>query len=167
MKRNRTYNCQFFFVCLFLLLFFFPPRQVFSVALESVLKLALVDQAGLTHRATPASASWVLGLKAWATTAQPHCWFLYGSNLGISLWPSGYPGMCTISLPKEKSHQMTHRRTLTYFSERLDIARWVLACMSLWRHWTGVGHLLNKASFLLPQNQGVDLTIHAGKLLPG
>jgi hypothetical protein len=35
----------------------------------AVLELTLVDQAGLELRNQPASASQVLGLKAWATTA--------------------------------------------------------------------------------------------------
>ena len=39
-------------------------RQGFSVALEPVLELALVDQTGLELRDLPASASRVLGLKA-------------------------------------------------------------------------------------------------------
>ena len=38
-------------------------RQGFSVALKLVLELALVDQAGLELRDSPASASRVLGLK--------------------------------------------------------------------------------------------------------
>ena len=45
-------------------------RQSFSVALEPVLELALVDQAGLKFTEIhPASASQVLGLKACATIA--------------------------------------------------------------------------------------------------
>ena len=51
--------------------FFGVLRQGFSVALEPVLELALVDQAGLKlHKDSPAFASQVLGLKACATTAQ-------------------------------------------------------------------------------------------------
>ena len=51
-------------------------RQGFSVALESVQELSLVelvDRAGQTHRNPPASASRVLGLKAYATTT----WLLF------------------------------------------------------------------------------------------
>ena len=47
-------------------------RQVFSVALEPVVELALVDQTGLkltTIKDLPASTSQVLGLKGCATTA--------------------------------------------------------------------------------------------------
>ena len=47
-------------------------RQGFCVALV-VLELTFVDQAGLELRNSSASASQVLGLKAWATTA----WLFY------------------------------------------------------------------------------------------
>ena len=57
-------------------LFFVFLRQGFSVALEPVLELALVDQAGLELRDPPASASRVLGLKASATIAQILRFFL-------------------------------------------------------------------------------------------
>ena len=46
-------------------------RQGFSVALEPILELALVAQAGLEFRDPPASVSQVLGLKACATTTRP------------------------------------------------------------------------------------------------
>ena len=48
----------------------FFSRHGFSVVLESVLELALLDQAGLELRDLPASASQVLGLKVCATTAR-------------------------------------------------------------------------------------------------
>ena len=43
-------------------------RQDFSIALEPVLVLALVDQAGFELRDLPASACQVLGLKVCTTT---------------------------------------------------------------------------------------------------
>ena len=43
--------------------FFAFSRQGFSVALEPVLELAFIDQAGLELRDVPASASQVPGLK--------------------------------------------------------------------------------------------------------
>ena len=55
-----------FCLCVWFLVFGFL-RQGFSVALELVLELALVDQAGLELRDPPASASSVLGLKACTT----------------------------------------------------------------------------------------------------
>ena len=59
----------FFFLSFFLFFFFFGfMRQSFSVALEPVLELVLVDQVGLKLRDSPASTSRVLGLKACATT---------------------------------------------------------------------------------------------------
>ncbi|KAM7334631.1 hypothetical protein ACRRTK_007951 [Alexandromys fortis] len=65
-KQNNTEKILFcyWFFCLFSFL-----RQGFSVALKPVLELVLVDQAGLKLRDLPASPFWVLGLKAYATTA--------------------------------------------------------------------------------------------------
>ena len=48
----------------------FFETEFLCVALEPVLELALVNQAGLELRDPPASASSVLGLKEYATTAQ-------------------------------------------------------------------------------------------------
>jgi hypothetical protein len=56
------------FVCLFIYLFIFS-RQV-SLYSPGCPGTHSVDQAGLEHRNSPASASQVLGLKACATTAQ-------------------------------------------------------------------------------------------------
>ena len=66
-----TTLCQefFFHIKIFLFVsvfFFFSPRQAFFVALEPVVELVLVDQAGLKLRDPPASASQVLGLKVCA-----------------------------------------------------------------------------------------------------
>ena len=58
----RGFSCFYFFVCFF--------ETGFSLALEPVLELALVDQTVLELRDPSASASQVLGLKACATTAQ-------------------------------------------------------------------------------------------------
>ena len=50
--------------------FFGFSRQGFSEALEPVLELNLVDQAGLKHKYLPVSAFQVLGLKVCTTTTQ-------------------------------------------------------------------------------------------------
>jgi hypothetical protein len=57
-------------VFFFLSFFFFPDRV--SLHSSGCPGTYSVDQAALELRNPPASASWVLGLKACATTAQPH-----------------------------------------------------------------------------------------------
>ena len=59
--------CFLFFLFCFVFCFVFL-RQSFSVALEPVLELALVDQASLELRDPPASASQMLKLKVCVTT---------------------------------------------------------------------------------------------------
>jgi hypothetical protein len=70
-------NC-FWFVCLFVVLVF---RDRVSLCSPSCPGTHSVDQAGLELRNPPASASRVLGLKAWATTALLGSWKLNAGPL--------------------------------------------------------------------------------------
>jgi hypothetical protein len=82
---GRTLTEQCFFVFLFVCLFVF--RDGVSLYSPGCPGTHFVDQAGLKLRNPPASASWVLGLKACATTTQQ--WFkpLKISNKSPALFP--------------------------------------------------------------------------------
>jgi hypothetical protein len=72
-KKNHQSNIQIsqpvFFVCLFVCLFCFVFRDRVSLYSPGCPGTHFVEQAGLEHRNPPASASQVLGLKAFDTTA--------------------------------------------------------------------------------------------------
>jgi hypothetical protein len=71
------------FVCLFVCLFW----DKVSLYSSDCPGTHLVDQAGLELGNLPASASWVLGLKVWATTSCPlQLLILFHCSVGLEFW---------------------------------------------------------------------------------